>query len=142
MPLIVVQLPVDTFTPAQKQQLAWQMTDALLGLEGMAENDKARSLSWTRFYEFPQNDFFIGGHAVDKPHYQVDVSIFQGTLGGDKKNRLTHELTELILSAEGTDHNLLNAARVWVMIHEIPDGNWGGAGQIYHLPDLVKMMQK
>jgi hypothetical protein len=28
-------------------------------------------------------------------------------------------------------------ARVWVIVNEITDGNWGGAGRIFRLPDIM-----
>lgn len=141
MPLIVIHLPENTFSTQQKQRFAQSATQALLSFEGMAEHPKAHDLSWVQFNEFSNDDFYMAGHSVNKPHYRLDVSIFQGTMAGDKKERLTEKLTDLILEVEGTDHNLLNAARVWVMINEVPDGNWGGAGKIYRIQDLMKLMK-
>ncbi|QKI89427.1 tautomerase family protein [Thiomicrorhabdus xiamenensis] len=141
MPLIVIHLPENTFSAEQKQRFAKQATDTLLALEGMSGHPKAQNLSWVQFCEFKRDDFYMAGHKVDKPHYRLDISIFQGTMAGDKKEQLTEQLTDLILQVEETDHNLLNAARVWVMINEVPDGNWGGAGKIYRIQDLMKMMR-
>jgi hypothetical protein len=31
------------------------------------------------------------------------------------------------------------AFRVWVFIHEVPDGHWGGAGRVFRLRDIVKL---
>jgi len=140
MPLIIVHLPVDSFNRQQKQQFAEQATNTLLALEGMAEHPKAQNLSWVQYNEFNQENFYMAGHSVAKPHYRIEVKVFQGTMNGDKKEKLTKRLTELLLAIEATDHNLLNAARVWVMIEEVPDGNWGGAGKIYRIKDLMKLM--
>jgi hypothetical protein len=30
--------------------------------------------------------------------------------------------------------------RIWVFIHEVPDGNWGGAGRIFRFKDIAKMV--
>lgn len=141
MPFIQITLPQQALSDEQKNTLAQQATDCLLKLEGMEHNSKAKMLSWLSFNEYPKGGFFIGGKLNDKPHYKFDITVFANTLQEDHKSRLTAELTELVLNLEGTDHNLLNAARIWVLFHEIKDGNWGGAGQIYHLPQLMKMMQ-
>lgn len=141
MPLIQLLLPTQSFSASQKQQFAKQATDILLQLEGMQNHPTAQNLSWVEFTEFAPENFFMAGHSVDKPHYRIEVQVFQGTLNDAKKAELTRQLTELILKLENTDFNLLNAARVWVMIKEIPDGNWGGAGKIYKIKDLMKLMQ-
>ena len=141
MPLITVHIPENNFTGRQKQAFAQKATDILLTLEGMAANPKAQNLSWVQFSEFSAGNFFLAGHAVEKPHYRIEVKVFQGTMDANKKQKLTAQLTELILDLEQTDHNLLNAARIWVMIEEVPNGNWGGAGKIYRIEDLMKIMK-
>jgi len=141
MPLIILHLPKNSFNAEQKQQFAEKSTQTLLALEGMEGNVKAKNLSWVQFCEFSHNDFYMAGHRVDKPHYRVEVKVFQGTMDAPRKELLTAQLTDLLLNIEATDHNLLNAARVWVMIEEVPDGNWGGAGKIYRIQDLMKMMR-
>lgn len=141
MPLIQITLPNDVFTAEQEQQLAQSSVESLLELEGMAQNPKAKMLSWVYLNKHPATDYFIGGQSAKKPHYRFDVSVFGGALSAEKKACLTARLTEVVLALEGTDHNLLNAARVWVMFHDIQEGNWGGAGQIYSQADLMKMMR-
>lgn len=141
MPLINIALPLNALSPEQEEQLAQFASNALLTLEGMQQNPKAQMLSWVYFHKHPQNDYFIGGKRVVKPHYRFDVSIFANTMSDRHKSQLTEQLTQEVLRLEGTDNNLMNAARVWVMFDEVADGNWGGAGQIYHLKDLMNMMQ-
>lgn len=142
MPMIEITLPEATFTKEEEARLAEDVTDALLRLEGMDTNPKARMLSWVYFHHHPNADLYIGGHAAHKAHYRFDVTVFENTLPDSHKERLTQALTQLVLQLEGTDDNRLNAARVWVLFHEVPDGHWGGAGQIYRLADLMKMMQR
>lgn len=141
MPLIDITLPEGALPIEKQQQLVEFTTDSLLSLEGMQHNHKARMLTWVYLHTHPQSDYYIGGKHSTKPHYKIDVTIFANTLNDERKAILTKQLTEQVLSLEGTDHNLLNAARVWVLFHEVADGNWGGAGQIYRLNDLMKMMQ-
>lgn len=142
MPLIDITLPDNAFTETQKQQLAQQATDLLLEQEGMEHNPRARRLTWVYLHPHSTDNYYIGGQQSDHHHYKVEVSVFAGTLPQEKKEKLTRAMTQLILDLEGTDFNLLNAARIWVLFHEIEDGNWGGAGQIYRLNKLMKMMQE
>ncbi|MEA3405726.1 MAG: tautomerase family protein [Pseudomonadota bacterium] len=141
MPLIDITLPEDALSAEQEQQLAEIVTNSLLTLEAMQDNPKAKMLTWVYLHKHPQSDYFIGGKHSVKPHYRIDVTVFANTLPDAHKEKLTKQLTEKVLNLEGTDVNLLNSARVWVLFHEVEDGNWGGAGQIYRLNDLMKMMQ-
>jgi phenylpyruvate tautomerase PptA (4-oxalocrotonate tautomerase family) len=141
MPLIQITLPENALDESQQAQLAEQTTDILLSLEAMAANPKARRLTWTCFQTHPQNAFFIGGEGHQlHPHYRFDVTVFANTLSAEKKETLTRQLTDAVLDLEGSDKNMLNAARVWVMIHEVEEGNWGGAGQIYSMDSLRKLL--
>lgn len=141
MPLIQITLPETALDESRQAQLAQQATDILLSLEGMAANPKARRLTWTYVQTHPKNAFYIGGESNQShPHYRFDVTVFAKTLSTDKKEALTRQLTDAVLDIEGSDHNMLNAARVWVMIHEIEEGNWGGAGQIYSMESLRKLL--
>ncbi|MDX1348057.1 MAG: hypothetical protein R3189_07390 [Thiomicrorhabdus chilensis] len=141
MPLIEITLPNNQFSIEQEQELATKATDILLELEGMQDNPRARKLTWVYLKHHNQNDFFMGGNLTSKPHYRFDVTVFADTLQDHHKETLTHRFTMLILDLEGTAFNTLNAARIWVMFHEVEDGNWGGAGQIYRRNDLLKMLQ-
>ncbi|WP_319381789.1 hypothetical protein [Thiomicrorhabdus sp.] len=141
MPLISIHLPSGVLSKRDEAVLASKATDILLGLEGMAENPKARRLAWTQLHHFELDDFYMAGEPASKPHYRFELTVFKGTLNETVKQKLTQQLTELILGLEGTDDNILNAARVWVLFHEIEDGNWGGAGKIYYLQSLRSMMK-
>jgi len=141
VPLIDITLPEHALSESQQNKLAEVATDTLLTLEGMQHNPKAKMLTWVYLHKHPQHDYFIGGKHSAKPHYRIDVTLFAGTLSDSHKEILTKQLTEKVLGLEGTDINLLNSARVWVLFHEVEDGNWGGAGQVYRLKDLMNMMQ-
>ena len=30
--------------------------------------------------------------------------------------------------------------RVWVLVHEVPDGNWGGAGRTWRLREIAALV--
>ncbi|WP_024852167.1 tautomerase family protein [Hydrogenovibrio kuenenii] len=141
MPLINITLPEDALTEPQQAELAKQAADILLTLEGMATNPKARRLTWSYIQTHPKNAFYIGGEPMQAhPHYLFDVTVFANTLTAEKKEILTRKLTGAVLDLEDSDHNMFNAARVWVMIHEVEEGNWGGAGQIYSMANLRKLL--
>lgn len=141
MPLITITLPEHALPEPEQQQLAQSSSEMLLALEGMTHNPKAQRLSWVYLNKYADDEYFIGGKPAQKPHYRFDVTVLKNTLNPDQKSRLTQELTRLTLSLENTAYNPLNAARIWVIIHEVEEGNWGGAGQMYSRHDLMNMMQ-
>jgi hypothetical protein len=36
--------------------------------------------------------------------------------------------------------NPLNAARAWIVFHEVPDGHWATAGRLYRLDDVLRFV--
>ena len=49
---------------------------------------------------------------------------------------MVREITEAVLDAEQGAHER-DPSRVWVFTPEIPDGTWGGGGQIVTLADIA-----
>ena len=73
--------------------------------------------------------------------YRVDLTVPQGALKPDKKNEIVGEITRLILDADGAGADDAAAAmRVWVLIHDVPDGNWGGGGRTWKLSEIAQLV--
>lgn len=141
MPLIVITLPEKALSKAVQTTLAQESSQALLTLENLHTNEKAQLLSWVYLNKHTEDEFFIGGKQAMKPHYRFDITLFKNTLSNDHKSVLTQRLTELTFSLENSANNPLNAARIWVIFHEVEEGNWGGAGQIYSLNTLKNLLK-
>lgn len=141
MPIIDLSLPQGQFNPQQKSELVEQLTRCLLNCDVTRDNPKAKTINWCYLHELPAEHIFIGGVAESRPHYRIDISIMQGAMSDDIKQQVVAEMTQVILEMEGEKMNPLNASRVWVLIHEISDGNWGAAGHIYRLDDLMKYLK-
>lgn len=60
MPLVTIEVIKDVFTPAQKQDLIEQVTNAVVAVEGEA----LRSVTWVRVQEIQQGDWGIGGKTL------------------------------------------------------------------------------
>ncbi len=69
------------------------------------------------------------------------ITIPEGSITEDeRKAGLVEEVTRDVVEvggAEGDDASF----RVWVFIHEVPDGHWAGAGHIFRLRDIVKLVR-
>lgn len=62
-----------------------------------------------------------------------------GALSDRRKAGLVQEATALVLEAAGLGE--ADALRVWVLIHEQPEGTWGAGGQIVKFADLKAAAQ-
>jgi phenylpyruvate tautomerase PptA (4-oxalocrotonate tautomerase family) len=69
----------------------------------------------------------------------VDVRVPVGALSDRRKAGLVQEATALVLEAAGLGE--ADALRVWVLIHEQPEGTWGAGGQIVKFADLKAAAQ-
>ena len=57
-----------------------------------------------------------------------------GALSDRRKSGLVEEFSKLVRDAAGLTEE--DGVRVWVLIHEVPEGNWGAAGQIVRFEQL------
>ena len=137
--MIDVTLPEGALTPEARDTLADQLTTTLLKWEGAAEIPFSRQITLVYFDERPQGSVYVAGEPASEPRYRLLVTIPEGSIKDDeRKAGLVEELTKHVLDAEGATGDEA-AFRVWVFIHEVPDGHWAGAGRIFRLRDIVKL---
>jgi phenylpyruvate tautomerase PptA (4-oxalocrotonate tautomerase family) len=67
----------------------------------------------------------------------VEVTVPQGALSERRKAGLVEEATKAVLAAAGLGQD--DAPRVWVLVHEQPDGTWGAGGSVIRYADLVAL---
>jgi phenylpyruvate tautomerase PptA (4-oxalocrotonate tautomerase family) len=138
MPMIDLTLPKGTLSKQAKTKLMETLTHTLLKWEGARPgNTLAQSIAWTFLHE-PEL-VTVAGHPTEKPRYRVFVGVPQGSIGDKEKQGLVAEVTEQVLRAESPDKDPApeDAQRIWVIINEIPDGNWAGWGRIFRLEDIL-----
>jgi phenylpyruvate tautomerase PptA (4-oxalocrotonate tautomerase family) len=117
------------------------LTKTLLKWEGVPDNPIADGISWGFVHELPRGAHHVGHKFDDGPaRYRVLVTVPQGALDDERKEGLVADVTRTILEREGSPVDVENAMRVWVFIHEVPDGNWGGAGRIFRFKDIARMV--
>jgi phenylpyruvate tautomerase PptA (4-oxalocrotonate tautomerase family) len=138
MPMIDLTVPKGTLSERSQAELLQALTHTLLKWEGAGpDNKRAQSVAWTFLHE-PEL-VTVAGRPVQEPVYRVFVGVPEGSLGDEEKQGLVAEVTEQVLRAENphSDPTSRAARRVWVIINEIPDGNWGGQGRIFRLEDIL-----
>jgi len=66
----------------------------------------------------------------------VQVTVPEGALSDRRKGIAVDSFNQAILRAAGLDES--EGIRVWTVIREVPDGNWGAAGQQVRYQQLVE----
>lgn len=141
MPMIDLTLPEDALDEETRHELLDELTRTLLKWEGVGEgNPMGDAVTWGVVHPVAAGDWHVAHAPTAEPRYRVLVTVPEGALDEPKKEGLVAEVTRKVLEAEGSPIDLAHALRVWVFIHEVPDGHWGGAGRIFRLRDIAKMV--
>ena len=137
MPMIELTAPAGSLTDAGRKSVQRDLAALLLKWEGAPDKEFFRSVAWTYLHELPE-----GAQTTledDAPRFRVDVRVPTGVLSDRRKAGLVQEATALVLDAAGLGEG--DAMRVWVLIHEQPDGTWGAGGQIVNFAELKAAAQ-
>ncbi len=102
--------------------------------ERAPETQFFRDITWVNVHELPEGTIFAAGRPVSEPTFRVQVTIPQGALSDRRKAELVSEATRVISEAAGLGE--ADGLRVWVLINEVPDGNWGAGGRVVTFDEL------
>lgn len=139
--MIELTLPEGALDKPAQDALMETLTNTLLRWEGAPEDSAAAQLiSWGYVDEKPAERVYQAGRpAPAQPTYRVKITVPEGALDDKRKAGLVEEVTRHVLEAEGSDpSDLAQGMRVWTLIREMKDGNWGGAGRIWRLRDIAR----
>jgi len=140
MPLIDLTYPGGAFTPKARTALVDELTTVLLRAERAPNTEFFRSITWVHVHELPPDCVLAAGHPVQAPTFRIQVTIPEGALSERRKAELVAEATRVVLEAARLESG--DALRVWVLINEVPDGNWGAGGQIVRFADLMRYAER
>jgi phenylpyruvate tautomerase PptA (4-oxalocrotonate tautomerase family) len=135
MPMMNLTYPEGTFTPEARADLAERLTTALLRAERAPDTEFFRNITWVYVHELPEGTVLAAGRPVEEPIFRLDVTTPEGALSDRRRKEMVEEATRLILDAAGLTPE--DSMRVWVLLHEVPEGRWGAAGQIIQFQQLV-----
>lgn len=130
MPMIELTAPAGSLT--EREGLQQLLATTLLKWEGVPDNEFFRSVAWSYLHELPEGAVVTA--ADDAPRFRVDVRVPVGALSDRRKAGLVEEVTGIVLKAAGLSTE--DSGRVWVLIHEQPEGTWGSGGQIVRFEEL------
>ncbi len=134
MPMIDIKIPAGSLDPETRARLADRLTANLLKWEKAPGNDITRSITWVYFHEL---ELHVGGPDMGDRFFAL-VTVPEGALSERRKVGLIEEATEILLEEIGIEgREFTDKVRVWVHIHEVPEGHWGSAGQVFRYKDIV-----
>ncbi len=134
MPTIVITYPQGAIPAQQQQPLLAAATAALVRWEGLRDlaDPQGGATVWTYLHPVADGLHAVNGAIVGagpQARFLVEVTVPTGIVTGDRKAGLIAELTRAVLTAADAASDPRQAARVYCLIHEVADGNWGYAGQ-------------
>ena len=133
MPKLDLTITAGSLTDDAKQELSRELGATMLRWEGAPDTEFFRSITWVHVHELPA-EAIQTPDGVAEPHAIVEATVPQGALSDRRKAGLVEDATKLVLDATGWGSEA--GVRVWVMIRDVPDGNWGAAGQVVQFEQL------
>ncbi|MFJ9740340.1 4-oxalocrotonate tautomerase family protein [Streptomyces sp. NPDC101166] len=135
MPMIRLTAPTGSLSEEGRTTVQRNLAAVLLRWEGAPDTAFFRAQAWSYLVETPEGAQTTAED--DAPRFLVEVTVPQGALSERRKAGLVEEATKTVLSAAGLCPD--DALRVWVLVHEQPDGTWGAGGAVIRYADLVAM---
>lgn len=133
MPKLDLTIPAESLSDDAQQELARELGATLLHWEGAPDTEFFRSITWAHVHALPATSIQTPD-GVAEPHAVLEITVPSGALSERRKAGLVEDATKLILDATGWGPEA--GVRVWTLIHEVPDGNWGAAGQVVRFEQL------
>ena len=138
MPMIRLTVPAGALTEEGRTTVQRDLAAVLLHWEGAPDTAFFRAQAWSYLVELPAG---TQSTAEDEaPRFLVEVTVPAGTLSERRKAGLVQDATKTVLSAAGLTPD--DALRIWVLIHEQPDGTWGAGGSVIRYADLVALARQ
>jgi phenylpyruvate tautomerase PptA (4-oxalocrotonate tautomerase family) len=137
MPMLDAFIPDGALEPEAERKLLSKCTDLLLEHEGVdPTNERARAIAWVFLH---RHEMYVGGAPADEPRYRFICQVPEGQYDEERRAAVTREMTQALVEAEGGKRDNPEA-RVWVFTYEVPDGSWGGLGQVFRLGDIAAVV--
>jgi phenylpyruvate tautomerase PptA (4-oxalocrotonate tautomerase family) len=91
-----------------------------------------RDNTWVYLHSLEPTELSVGGRGPGAPRFRVDLTVFEGALDQDRKERLAADVHTAVCAAAGIEPQGQGEFHVWTLIHEIPEGNWAGGGKVIY----------
>jgi phenylpyruvate tautomerase PptA (4-oxalocrotonate tautomerase family) len=132
MPMIDLTFVRGSVDEEALSRLTDELVTALLRAERAPDTPFLRDNTWVYLHPIQPPDLSIGGRGPGAPRFRVDLSVFEGALSQDRKEQLAADVHAAVCEAAGIEPTGSRAFHVWTLIHEIPEGNWAGGGNVIY----------
>lgn len=138
MPMIRLTAPTGSLTDQGRTTVQRDLAAVLLRWEGAPDTAFFRAQAWSYLVELAEGAQTTAED--DSPRFLVEVTVPHGALSERRKAGLVEDATKTVLAAAGLAQD--DALRVWVLVHEQPDGTWGAGGSVIRYADLVALAKE
>ncbi len=135
MPMIEVTYPKGAVSSEAREGLLDELATRLLKAERAPDTEFFRSITWVYANEIDSENLAVGGRPGGEPRFRVQVTVPEGALSDRRKGELVGAVNEVVSEAAGLGEG--GGLRVWTIIRDVPEGNWGAAGEQVRFQQLV-----
>jgi phenylpyruvate tautomerase PptA (4-oxalocrotonate tautomerase family) len=136
MPMIEVTYPKGSIEDDAREEMLEELATKMLAAEGAPDTEFFRSITWVYANEIDPRSLAVGGRPGGDPRFRVQITVPEGALSDRRKGILVDSVNHAVLRAAGLPEG--EGLRVWTLIRDVPDGNWGAAGQQVRFQQLVE----
>jgi phenylpyruvate tautomerase PptA (4-oxalocrotonate tautomerase family) len=139
MPMIDVYAPADIFPADADEQLAQELTHAVLRAEGVAQPGPFHLDNTAAFVHRLPPAGISTASTPSARAVRVQIITPPGSLSRDGQRQITREATDIVVKVAG-DAGL--ASRTWVILSEAAEGGWGIAGTAFGREEFVDLARR
>jgi phenylpyruvate tautomerase PptA (4-oxalocrotonate tautomerase family) len=132
MPMIDLTYVRGSVDQPALERLTDELVTALLRAERAPDTPFLRDNTLVYLHETDPAAQSVGGRGAGAPRFRLDITVFQGALNRERKERLAADVHAAVCAAAGIEPAGDRAFHVWTLIHEIPEGNWAGGGKVIY----------
>lgn len=132
MPMIDLTFVRGSVGDQALNRLTDELVTVLLRAERAPDTPFLRDNTWVYLHPLEETELSIGGRGSGEPRFRVDLTVFEGALDRARKEKLAADVHAAVCGAAGIEPQGARAFHVWTVIHEVPEGNWAGGGNIIY----------
>ncbi|MEV4476308.1 tautomerase family protein [Nonomuraea sp. NPDC049504] len=141
MPFVELFVPKGSLDEESREAIGGRLVSEVMLAEGAPDTEVARSISWLVVNEI--DAWFVGGRRVpagEQPRYVVRVGVPAGSMDDGKRRDIVRRVTRVLADADPHPERFAGPTAAWVHINEVPEGNWGAAGEVVRIEDIVALV--
>jgi phenylpyruvate tautomerase PptA (4-oxalocrotonate tautomerase family) len=138
MPNILIKVPHGAFSEQQRQSLAKSVNQVAVQAEQMPDVAAKQFVNWITVDEVVAGQFTCGGQDMTRHVLPCIAMVYlpSGVLDGASRASYVQALHAAFAAALAPDEKRQLATSV--ILHEVPEGQWGANGKLWRLPDFAK----